>query len=398
METIMRICQLAAASGVLVMTLAAVPCAAQSSVTLYGALQDAVEQYHVSGADASSAVANRASNISRIPTYGSFFGLSGKEALGGGLSTIFQLESYVFLNGQQPPGFNPLNSRNTRIGLQSDQYGTLFFGIWDTPFRDVLAHLPFPGTTFDAGQFLGNGVGNTVNNLQAPASFERRQTTTVAYWSPVLRGFQARVHYSLNDGSTGGNGAHLLSVEGAYSGGPFTLLAAYEIHHDYGGPGTNDRGLVIYGDTKLGHARLGGMFTRLAYARRVGAGEASLRVNNWSVFGSYLFGLSSINLEFTRAGSGIGSFAGLASTPSGQVRANPALYVGQATSGGATGANVYEVGYDYFLSKRTTLFANLMYLKNDAHGSYEPFGGVPTASGALGVSATVVALGMQTRF
>lgn len=388
----------AVASGAILSALAAGPCAAQSRLSLYGVLQDAYEQYHVSGADASSAVANPASNTSRIPTYGSFFGLRGKEALGGGLSTIFQLESYVFLNGQQPPGFNPLNSRNTRIGLESDRYGTVFFGIWDTPFRDVLQHVPFPGTTFDAGQFLGNGIGNTVNNFQSPGSFERRQTNTVAYWSPVFHGFQARVHYSLNDSSAGGNGAHLLSLKGSYTGGPLTFLAASEIHHDYGRPGTNDRGLAFYGDTKLGHARVGGMFTQLAYARRVGAGEASLRVNNWSVFGSYLFGVSSINLEFTRAGSGIGSLAGLASTPSGQLAPNPALYVGQATSGGATGANIYEVGYDYFLSKRTLLFANLMYLKNDAHGSYAPFGGVPTASGALGVSATVVALGMQTRF
>ncbi|WP_322057918.1 porin [Paraburkholderia sp. J63] len=374
------------------------PCAAQSSVTMYGLLQDGLEQYHVSGADASSAVRNTASNTSRLATYGAFFGLQGKEDLGAGLKAIFQLESYVFLNGQQPPGFNPLNSRNTRVGLDSARYGTVFFGVWDTPLRDLLSRVPFPGTTFDAGQLLGNGIGNTVGNGQAMGSFERRQTNTVAYWSPVIHGFQARVHYSLNDGSAGGSGAHLLSVRGSYAQGPFTLMAAYETHHDYGGFGTNDRGLALYGDANIGKARVGAMFTQLSYERWVNGGQAGLRVNNWALFGTYLFGFSDINVALIRAGSGSGTMSGLVRTPSGQVAVNPAMYVGQATSGGSTGATLYELGYDYYLSKRTTLFANLMYLCNDKHGSYVPFGGVPTAPGTLGVSETVLALGMMTRF
>jgi hypothetical protein len=73
------------------------------------------------------------------------------------------------------------------------------------------------------------------------------------------------------------------------------------------------------------------------------------------LFGNYLFGFSGINVAFTHAGSGSGSLKGLAFSPTGQVAVNPAMFVGQATSGGDTGANMYEVGYDYFLSKRTAL-------------------------------------------
>lgn len=393
----MRYTKYVVLTGCLMVTIVR-PCAAQSSVTMYGLLQDAFEQYHVSGANASSAVSNAASNTSRLATYGSFFGMQGKEDLGGGLKAIFQIESYVFLNGQQPAGFNPLNSRNTRVGLESQQYGTMFFGVWDTPFRDLLTRVPFPGTTLDAGQLLGNGLGNTVSNARAPASFERRQTNTVAYWSPVIHGFQARIHYALNDGSTGGNGAHLLSVRGSYAGGPFTIMAAYETHHDYGGLGTNDRGLALYGDATIGRGKLGAVFTQLSYERAVSGGEESLRVNNGTLFGNYLFGSSGINVAFTHAGSGSGSLKGLAFSPTGQVSVNPAMFAGQATSGGETGANMYEIGYDYYFSKRTTLFANLMYLKNEEHGSYAPFGAVPTPSGALGLSDTVLALGMVTRF
>lgn len=365
---------------------------------MYGLLQDGFEQYHVSGTDSSSVVHSSASNTSRLATYGAFFGMQGKEDLGSGVKAIFQLESYVFLNGQQPPGFNPLNSRNTRVGLESARYGTVFFGVWDTPMRDLLSRGPFPGTTFDAGQLLGNGIGNTVGNGQATNSFERRQTITVAYWSPVIHGFQARVHYSLNDGSTSGNGAHLFSIRGSYAQGPFTIMAAYETHHDYGGFGTNDRGLALYGDANFGKARIGAMFTQLSYERWVNDGEAALRVNNWALFGTYLFGISDVNVALIRAGSGSGTMSGLVGTPSGQVTVNPAMYAGQATSGGSTGATLYELGYDYYLSKRTTLFANFMYLSNDRHGSYVPFGGEPTVQGALGVSETVLALGMMTQF
>lgn len=374
------------------------PGRAQDNLSIYGVLQTAYEQFHTSGADGSSAVANVGGNVSRIPIYGSFFGLRGRESLGGGLSTIFQLESYVFLNGEQPPGFNPLNSRNTRVGLQDDKWGTVFFGIWDTPMRFLLIHAPFPGTTFDGGQWLANGIGNTVANGQAPGSFERRATNTVAYWSPHIRGFQARVHYTLNDGSAGGNGAHLLSMSGAYARGPLTLMAAYETHHGYGGPGTSDRAVALYADLKVGQADFGTILTDLRYQRQIGGRSADLSVRGGQIFGTYRIGQGVIKAAYTHMTNGSGSLSGLSTNTSGQVAVNPAGYVGQVTSGSGTGANVYEIGYDYYLSKRTNLFANLMYLKNDRHGSYTPFGGVPVSSGALGVSDTVLALGMVTRF
>ncbi|VVD61392.1 outer membrane porin [Pandoraea eparura] len=394
----MKAHKLVAWGGVCLLALTGYPCAAQESLQIYGVLQAAYEQYHISGADASSAVASPATSTSRIPSYGSFIGFRGRESIDGDLAATFQIESYVFLNGVQPPGFNPFGSRNTRVGLESQRYGTVFLGVWDTPFRDLLIRLPFPGSTLDAGQLMGNGIGNTVGNGPAPGSFERRQTNTVAYWSPTLHGFQARVHYGINDGTTGGNGAHLLSMRGSYAGGPFNLMAAYETHHDYGGFGTNDRGLALYGDWLIGHAKLGAIFTQLSYQRVVNGGQRGLRVNNWSVFGSYPVGSGAVNVAYTRAGSGSGSLQALSTTPTGQVQANPALYAGQATSGGQTGAQMFEIGYDYYVSKRTKLFANLAYLKNDAHGAYAPFGAVPTPTGALGLNTTVLALGMVTSF
>lgn len=373
-------------------------CAAEDGATVYGVLQAAYEHYHLSAADGSSAASNAAGSSSRTPTYGSFIGFRGKETLGNGMSTLFQVESYVFMNGRQPQGFNPLGSRNTRVGLESQRYGTVFLGIWDTPFRDLLARVPFVGTTLDPGPLIANGVGNSVANREAPASFARRQTNTIAYWSPDMRGFQARMHYATNDASAGGNGAHLLSVRGSYPGGPATFMAAYETHHGYGGGGTTDRGLALYGDLAIGQAKLGAIFTNLSYQRPTEGGMGSLRTNNWTLFGTYRLGSGALHAAYTRSGKGSGSLKGLTTTASGQVSVDPASYVGQVTSGSNTGAHTFELGYDHFLSKRTKLFANVMYLRNDAHGAYMPFGGVPPAPGALGVKATVLAIGMQTSF
>jgi hypothetical protein len=39
-----------------------------------------------------------------------------------------------------------------------------------------------------------------------------------------------------------------------------------------------------------------------------------------------------------------------------------------------------------------------MYLKNEEHGSYAPFGAVPATAGALGLGECVLALGLLVRF
>ena len=44
---------------------------------------------------------------------------------------IFQLESFIFLD----TGNGNLGGRNSNVGLQSNDWGTVFYGIWDTPFK-----------------------------------------------------------------------------------------------------------------------------------------------------------------------------------------------------------------------------------------------------------------------
>src|ERR1700751_1206050 len=91
---------------------------AQSSVTLYGLIDEGVN--FTNNAGSGSAVQVRSGDTS-----GSRWGVRGDEDLGGGLSAIFRLESgFNASNGQLGEG-GRLFGRQAYVGLQSQQYGTL---------------------------------------------------------------------------------------------------------------------------------------------------------------------------------------------------------------------------------------------------------------------------------
>ena len=101
------------------------PAAAQSSVTIYGRLNTAIEYSRASTATDGTALGS----VVRQTNYRSVFGLRGEEGLGGSLKALWQIESNLSLD----TGQGQIASRNSRIGLQGD-YGLLFMGHWQTPY------------------------------------------------------------------------------------------------------------------------------------------------------------------------------------------------------------------------------------------------------------------------
>lgn len=96
---------------------------AQSSVTVYGLLDTAIER--VNNVDAAG------SSVTRMPSLtGSFpsrIGFRGSEDLGGGLSAIFTLEAGVAMDTGTMGQGNRLFGRQATIGLKGD-FGTLLLG------------------------------------------------------------------------------------------------------------------------------------------------------------------------------------------------------------------------------------------------------------------------------
>lgn len=370
---------------------------AQTNVTIYGHLSAAVESITRESAPDSSAVASQGASSQRLNSYGSFLGFKGTEDLGDGMKALFQIESYVFLDGVQPPNFNGFAARNGRVGLQG-RWGTVFAGVWDTPMRMLLGRDPFPGTLFDGAQMLGNGLGNTVNNTQAQNSFVRRQVNTLAYWSPVWQGLQGQAHYSFGEDAVGAVKPRLLSMALLYDNGPLGLGSAYESHGDYGGGGTRDRAWLLHGSYAIGATRLGGFWMDQRYERALTTATGNLKARVWQVNVVHMLGNTALKAAYTRAGSGSGSLSALGTDANGRTTVNATQMIGQVTAGADTGAHQWVLGAEHSLSKRTSLHATLMVHQNERNGSFAPAGAPALAAGAVGVDSRALALGIRHLF
>ncbi|EWS59595.1 Outer membrane porin protein 32 precursor [Methylibium sp. T29-B] len=262
----------------------------------------------------------------------------------------------------------------------------------------LLARDLFPGSTPDGGQILGNGVANTVSNVQAPGSFARRQVNTLAYWSPSMNGLRLMAHYSFGEDATPTARPRLLSTSAVYDGGPLSLGAAFETHGRYGGAGTQDRAWVLYGAYTFGDLKLGAYVVDMHYERLIGSDTLDLDVRNWQLQATYRLGKGLLKAAYTRADNGSGSLSALGTDTNGQVTVDASRMAGQATAGPDTGASQIALGYEYGLSKRTAWHTNLLFHRNERNGAYTPFAGVPSPTGALGVRTRLLSVGLRHVF
>jgi len=183
---------------------------------------------------------------------------------GDALKVVWQIESGVPIDGEQV--VNTLASRNSRLGLSGD-FGTIFFGIWDNPYKwaslpvinpiaagfvaDYTALIATPGFSVGA---LNLSPGYVANATPGPspvprsnAAFYRRDSNNIQYWSPVLYGFSLRASYTTNEFShaarpeAGATPAlaeispDIFSGLLSYDNGSLKLRYAIELHRDYFG-------------------------------------------------------------------------------------------------------------------------------------------------------------------
>jgi predicted porin len=185
---------------------------AQSSVTLYGVVDEGFQYTNNQGGKTSYAMSQGGLGSSK-------WGLTGNEDLGGGLRAFFKLEN----------GFNPstgalgnngaLFGRMAYVGLGSDSYGQIRLGKqYDLLFESLV---PFSA----AGKFAG-GLGahaGDVDNVWGDFNLNN----AVKYLSPTLRGLQFGAAYAF--GNTAGSMGHnqVVNFSLTYANGPFGAAAAY---------------------------------------------------------------------------------------------------------------------------------------------------------------------------
>lgn len=210
---------------------------AQSSVTLYGIVEDGVDMVN-------NVQGNRLVQLASGVTAGSRWGVSGTEVLGGGLSTIFRLESGFNINSGNL-GSGLAFSRNAYVGLQSVQAGTVTLGRqWDSVV-DFVEPYTLNGNV--GGYYFAhpNDMDNTDNGFPI--------ANAIKYRSPTFAGFTFGGLYSLG-GITGqfSNNA-TFSAGATYAAGPISAGMGYLRIND---PGVSTQGYqnypgftnAIYGD------------------------------------------------------------------------------------------------------------------------------------------------------
>ena len=183
-----------------------------------------------------------------------------------GMAVVAQLESQVDI-AAAPTERASLGTRDSFLGLESP-WGSIKAGKSDTPYKKATAAMdPFSRTLGDYNSIMGNTGGDN------RAEFDWRMDHAIWYESPILNGFQFSAlispgqnyavdnsDYSFGDlsqcngasargsgsnfpgtggavaGNIGGNGCtdgsygNAYSAAATYKNGPFTAIAAYELH------------------------------------------------------------------------------------------------------------------------------------------------------------------------
>jgi predicted porin len=294
-------------------TLVSLPALAQSSVTVYGLIDASVSSTKAAGTTATVKKLD-SGNMST-----SYWGLRGTEDLGGGLSAGFNLESFLRVDTGAAGRFDGDTNwaRSANVGLTSKDWGSVRLGRNTTSL--FLATIIFNafGDSF--------GYSPSVRHVytSGTATGDSGWSDSVMYSTPNYGGFSANATVAAGEGQGGRN----VAFSGTYMDGPLGSAFAYQKVEKNGGPAAVD-------DT-----------------------------TTWSANGSYDFGAvklfaqyidvsndtKNIDFKITEISAAVPIGLGKVLAGYGQIRPS-------------AGANrkTFTVGYDYFMSKRTDLYAMAM--------------------------------------
>lgn len=343
---------------------------AQSSVTLYGILDDGLT-YTNSAAGHSSIVEQDGNNTGLT---GSRLGLRGTEQLGNGLNGIFDLENgYTLPNGGLQQG-GLLFGRQAYVGLSSN-YGTLTFGRQYDSLTDYLQSLSA------AAQWGGYMMGHAdeVDNIVDT----NRLNNSIKFNTQRYAGFRVGGIYSVGGVAGDITRNQVLAFGADYAHGPVVIAAAYLNARDpnYGFFGGNGGALTPTSVTSSGVPDTNNIGSaRPAYSGFASAGTEQIAAAGAAYsFGAARVGIIYSYVRFQDLGavvvSGTPTFLSGSATAFNSVELNfkyqltSALLLGAAynwvkgssveTADGVTiGAtyNQLEGGADYSLSRRTDIY------------------------------------------
>jgi predicted porin len=374
-----------------VATALAAPAAAfaQSAVQVYGTAHVSFNSTKYSAAtDGTPAISKM-----QVASHASNFGIRSSETLGGGMTGWVQYEFNVKMERDNDVTGGNGTSRNTAIGLRGN-FGNVFFGTWETPFAQTFR-------MWDVGTIGGWGPTTSVmyrreqtatapsrncGNIPAGAPLAtvptaicyvgdsstgalpqgyalwRRYGSAVHYESPMFSGFQFKLGYQPNEGRAIAGTSPALTTGGA-SGGPVVeenpsswsasvawtgmggkarAFLANMSAKDWSTVGQTDGGYIIGGGYNFGVVDVGVAYYNYDYKITTAGVTGDNKAKDFAVGVAIPLGSGKIGLSYAQAAD--------MTTPGGKLD---------------NGAKMYNVGYEWALSKRTAVGFGYAAIKND---------------------------------
>ncbi|MBS3916830.1 MAG: porin [Sulfuritalea sp.] len=365
--------------------LIAVPALAQSNVTISGQMRVGIQNISAGGATAAGASLE---SRSMLVDNNSNIRFAGTEALGGGLTAWWQVESAIgttdnigTTGAQNAVGnVTSIGTRNTAVGIRG-AWGNVYMGKWDMHYSN---HAGVDSAGLAGGLAVGANTLNILHTQNGANSAGGRYNNAVMYDSPNWNGFDVRLGYSFTAGSAATAQANNEStavnsrkesnwmINPRYTNGP--------IHVFYSHLARNNIGNVVSpaASPDARFDRLGGAYTfgmglkvGLIWDRNrlsPGAGAASTKRSAWALPVTYVMGPHTFNGTYARAND--------------------------VSNTNNTGANMWMLGYTYSLSKRTHLGFNWTKIRNESAARYDLW---HPSSSAAGASGAALPLGSDPR-
>ena len=300
-----------------------------------------------------------ATSMNRVQSNASRFGFKGSEDLSGGLAAIYQFEVQTdSVNDKNAK--NPFNSsRNAQLGLKGD-FGTIFAGNWDSPYKVSHNKIElFDNTTVFTTNYL---IGAT----QTGKSYVTRQNNVIEYMSPNMNGLNVQAAYSLDSAKTATTNKTTLSLAGMYENDMLYGALAFESRPDQTTTSKTDSATRLVAAVKIPNGMVGVTLEKLSTNTSATVKGSQ---TNTELVGSFKFDDNSLGLAYAKDGN----FNGVSNT----------------------GANQLTLRFGHNFSKLTELYAAYTSISNDTGANY---GFYKTSAVATGSKQTAFGVGLIHSF
>ncbi|MBA1264680.1 porin [Stutzerimonas stutzeri] len=338
----------------------AVPAVAMADVSFYGRAHVSVD-YLDDGADYSET--NLSSNSSRL-------GFKGDHQINPNLKAFFQIEQQInFTSGSTDSSSVDFATRDTFVGLGGN-FGAVQVGRFDSPFK--VARGP--------ANLFGDQLGDMRNLTRVgDGRFDERYDNTIQYTTPDMGGFNAKLAYSMHEGTWAeeDHDSDSVSLSLNYAGGPLEASLAYEKVDEDAARGERD-GIRAAAAYKITDAfKLVGFYQTLDYDGT--DTTTSLKRD-----------------QLTSDTYGLGGEFKIASNT-----ALKAMWMTRDSDADNYDADMWVVGVEHKLDKAVRVYANYAVADNDSQANVVPWKEARSANSsanALGEEASGFSVGLRYDF